>query len=113
MTTSSDDESTAAERKPGKLIDIRDRLPPVLRGSDNSCNIGVAILKAIIENDHGNAHEWFAGLMMASHTLQRMLRDKDKVDVQQMQSIFATAMEIADTTKINIDFKGEPPKGTG
>ena len=113
MTTSSGGGSNESDPPLAKILDLRDRLPPVLKGNDPSCNMGVAILKTIIQHDQGNPHEWFAGLMLASHALQRMLRDKDQVDTQQMQSILAQAMEIADTTRIHIGFKGEPPKEGG
>lgn len=95
----------------GKVIDIRNRLPPVIKGGDPACNLAAAILKVIIERDANKPHEWFAALMMTSYALQTMLMDSHHVDLDTMRTILARAMDIADNTKINIGYKDEPPKG--
>jgi hypothetical protein len=111
LTTSSDDDSKEQELPKGaKILDIRDRLPPVISGDNPSGNLAVALLKTIIERDEGKPHIWFAGLMMTSYALQRLLTNGWGVDEEKLRVIFAKAMEIADNTQINIDFKNLKPK---
>lgn len=68
-------------------------------------------MKTVIEHDTGAPHIWFAALMIASFTLQRMLKEGYKVPEEKMQVIREAAMELADGIRIDIDFKKEPPKG--
>ena len=105
---STDDDSKEPEG--AKILDLRDRLPPVISGDNPSGNLAVALLKLIIERDEGAPHVWFAGLMLTSYTLQRLLKDGWHTDPEKMRLIFDRAMEIADTTQISIDFKGLKPK---
>lgn len=95
------------------VIDIRDRLPPHIFGTDPSGNMAVAILEAIIKQNEGAPHVWFAGLMTASCTLQRLLAHDHNIDQDKLRAIFAKAMEIADSMQINIDIKSTPPERGG
>jgi hypothetical protein len=105
-----DDTKPKEERVMGKILDIRNRLPAVIKGSDPSCDLAAALVKVIIEHDNNKPHEWFAALMMTSYALQTMLIDSHSVDLDKMRIILGQAMDIADTTKITIGFKDEPPK---
>lgn len=105
---SSNDESPPSEPEGAKILDIRDRLPPVIFGDNPSGNLAVALLKTIMEQDEGKPHVWLAALMLTSFSLQRMLKEGYSVPEEKMRVIREMAMEIADNTQINIDFKKKP-----
>jgi hypothetical protein len=111
MTSSDDDSKEPKQPKQpegAKILDLRDRLPPVLFGEDEAGNLAVVICKAITERDTGDPVVWFAALMMSSFALQRLLLDGHKIPREKMRVIFENAQVMADQFHINVGIKGKP-----
>lgn len=98
------------ESKPpmGKVIDIRDRLPPVVFGDNPAGAVATKIL-AMLVNDENEPYVHIAALMITSITLQRLLKEGNPpVPEAEMQYIRERAMEMADNVRIEIGFKKGP-----
>lgn len=75
-------------------------------------------MELIVKSDEGAPHVWFSSLMVVSYALQMLLKDGHKVSDEAMREIFARAMDIADSMRINVSYSAndtdtttpEPPK---
>lgn len=96
------------ELKGAKVIDIRDRLPPVVFG-DNPAGVVATKILALLINDENEPYVHIAALMLASITLQRLLKEGDPpASEEEMQYIRERAMEMADGVRIEIGIKKGP-----
>lgn len=109
MSTSSDDDAPVEETGMGKILDIRDRLPPHIFGDNPTGNLSVRIFEMLI-NDPNEPYVHLAALILVSRTLQRLLSDGHKASEDQIRYVWDRALEIADNTRVEIGFK-DPPKG--
>jgi hypothetical protein len=113
MTTSSDDGSEESESNVkvfnvrGKTLDITDRIP-VRLGSDATGRLAAKVMETVIKYDEGKPHIWFAALMVTSYALQTLLRDGHKVSEETLREIFAQAMDLSESMRIDIKLKDQP-----
>lgn len=104
---SSEDDSKESKTEGAKILDIRDRLPPVVFGDNPSGRMATKLLKVLTADD-GQPYEHIAALMMVSHTLQRILKDGFGTSEEEMQYIRERAYEITENIHITINFKKDP-----
>ena len=95
----------------GKVIDIRDRLPPVAFG-ESPTGVVAAKLFTVLINDNSRPAEHLAALMVTSIALQQnILKEGWGLDEEAMRRIREEAMVIADGMRITVELKaGMPPK---
>ena len=100
--------SNEEEPKGAKILDIRDRLPPVVFGDNPAGRVATKIL-ALLINDENEPYVHIAALMITSITLQRLLKEGNPpVSEEEMQYIRMRAMEMADGVRIVIGVKKGP-----
>ena len=104
-----DDEIGASEKEPDKsnVIDIRDRLPPLIFG-DNATGRVAAKLFTVLINDPSSPAEHIAALMITSIALQQnILKQGLNYSEKQLDEIRAEAMVIADGMRVGVTWKKE------
>ena len=104
-----DDEIGTSEKEPDKsnVIDIRDRLPPLIFG-DNATGRVAAKLFTVLINDPSSPAEHIAALMLTSIALQQnVLKAGWKLSEDELDAIRAEAMVIADGMRVTVKLKKE------
>lgn len=99
------------EKGPEKsnVIDIRDRLPPLIFG-DNATGRVAAKLFTVLINDESRPAEHLAALMITSIALQQnILKTLWNLSEAEMEEIRSEAMVIADGMRVGVKWKGEEP----
>lgn len=102
MPTDKPDEPPSA-----KILDIRDRLPPLVFG-DNPAGRVATKLMAVLTNDENEPYVHIAALIVTSVTLQRLLKEGYGISEVDMMYIRERAMELAESLQVNMTFKKEP-----
>jgi hypothetical protein len=92
-----------------KVLDIRDRLPPLVLG-DNPCGRVATKLLAVLTNDENEPYVHIAALIVTSHTLQRLLKEGYGTSEEEMHYIRERAHEMAENMRVELTFKKGPMK---
>ena len=87
----------------GKVIDIRDRLPPLVFGESPVGHIAAKLFQVLVNDENGPA-EHLAALVVVSHTLQDRII-KPTVSEAEMREICSAALVMAERMRVEVALK--------